>query len=186
MESPPDLATLAAALATAPDARLGRVVALLDGLERREIADELLQAARPRLCTLRPARPLRFTRLLGIPLEPVLVDLAAWDSDPARIPRAALPPLAEVVRRALGDTAEEIEMAALGHSTGDRAIVARLGARLWPRAAALPWPKLPPGWEAASLPPEAAPPIIELARALWRDGVASWQARGAAQSAEGG
>lgn len=164
---PPELA-LQQALASAPDAKLGRIVGLLDSLADRRTADALLAAARPRLGMLRPARPLRFTRLLALPLEPVLVATEAWDGATATIPRAALTPLGAAMRSALGDLAEAIETAALGHSMAEAALVARLGARLWPRAAETPLPLPPPGWTEAGLPRETAPGLLVLARRLWR------------------
>uniref|UniRef100_UPI0022EA3634 hypothetical protein n=1 Tax=Falsiroseomonas oryzae TaxID=2766473 RepID=UPI0022EA3634 len=67
------------ALAAAPDTKLGRIVGMLDALEDRRVLDAVLAEARPRLAALRPARPLRFPRLLALPLEPALVASEAWD-----------------------------------------------------------------------------------------------------------
>jgi hypothetical protein len=158
---------LQAALAAAPDRALGRVVCLLDSLEARGAADAVLDAVRPRLRDLRPTRPLRFTRLLALPLEPALVATEAWTRAPGEIPRAALTPLSDAVRAAIGEAAEAIDVAALGHGMADAAVVARLGARLWPLAAEAPLPRLPALWRAADLPVEAAAPILETCRAMW-------------------
>jgi hypothetical protein len=119
-----------AALATAPDAALDKIVHLLDGMNDRGGADGLLAEVRPRLRRLQPSRPLRFARLLAMPLEGALVAPGEWSRGPAEIPRHALMPLAEAVRGALGTEAEEIEVGGLGRSTGDAALVGRLGARL--------------------------------------------------------
>ncbi len=166
-DSGPLTAEMCSALASAPDAKLGRIVGMLDSLGDRGAADALLAAARPRLRDLRPARPLRFTRLLALPFEPVLVSTEAWDGGAATMPRAALAPIGAALHAALGPVAEEIETAALGHTMAETALVARLGARLWPLAArarpALP----PPGWGAAGLPEPMAGPLLDLARRLW-------------------
>jgi hypothetical protein len=167
---PPADAEMHAALANAPDAKLGRIVGMLDSLESRGAADALLAAARPRLRSLRPARPLRFTRLLSLPLEPLLVGTEAWDGTPRLIPRAALTPLGQAVQAALGEEAERIEAAALGHSMAETALVARLGGVLWPLAARAALPDPPPGWVSAGLPADTAAPIVALARVLWRRG----------------
>ncbi|QYU67464.1 hypothetical protein J4558_21475 [Leptolyngbya sp. 15MV] len=159
---------LQSALAGAPDQKLGRIVGLLDSLEDRGAADALLAAARPRLRDLRPARPLRFTRLLALPFEPMLVATDAWDGEPTRMPRAALTPIGQAVHAALPALAEAIELAALGRTMADAALVARLGAMLWPRAAETPLPIPPPGWMEAGLPREVAAPLLVLARRRWR------------------
>jgi hypothetical protein len=160
-------ADMRAALATAPDAKLGRIVGMLDSLNDRRAVDALLEAARPRLRSIRPARPLRFTRLLCLPVEPVLVSPADWHARGDRIPRNALAPIGEAVRAVLGDIAEDIEAEALGHAMANEALVAKLGARLWPRAAAAALPRLPPGWIEAGLPPASAEPALALCRRLW-------------------
>ncbi|PWS38939.1 hypothetical protein DFH01_06745 [Falsiroseomonas bella] len=167
MQPEPDR-DIGAALAAAPPEKLGRIVGLLDSLQARGAADALLAAARPRLKDLRPDRPMRFTRLLAVPLEPALVAPEAWTRAPIEIPRSALTPIGDAVRGALGLAADEIEAAALGRTMADAALVARLGARLWPLAAGAVLPAIPPGWEAAGLPAASAAPVLALCRALWR------------------
>lgn len=167
MQPSPTEEELRAALAAAPDRALGRVVCLLDSLEARGAADAVLAAARPRLRALQPPRPLRFTRLLALPLEPALVANEAFTGAPGQIPRAALTPLSDAVRTAIGDAADALDAAALGRTMADAATVARLGARLWPLAAEAPLPRLPALWLASGLPDEAAAPILETCRALW-------------------
>ncbi len=176
MTEPTEVQALRAALAAAPDAKLGRVVGMLDSLLDRGGTDALLAELRPRLRSLQPARPLRFSRLLAMPLEGALVAPTAWTGLPDAIPRSALTPLAEAVRAALPEEAERIEFAACGHTVAETALVGELGLRLWPLAGTLDLP-LPPGWEAAGLPRAAAPRILALAGALWRHGPALWAAR---------
>ena len=173
----PEARELRAALQAAPDGKLGRIIGVVDGLLDRGEADQILNPLRPRLRWLRPARPLRFSRLLALPLEGALVAPADWTGGPAEIPRHAILPLAEALHAALGERADAIEMAACGHAVSDMAAVSGLGARLWPMAGAALLSPVPPGWREAGLPTEAAPAVIALAGALWRHGAALWAAR---------
>jgi hypothetical protein len=171
---------IGAALAAAPDRTLGRIVGIVDGLNDRGAADALLAAARPRLRDLRPPRPLRFTRLLAIPLEVALVASDSWRGAADGVPRNGLSPLGAAMHAALGEFADDIEAAALGHSMADVEVVARLGARLWPLAAATDLPAVLPGWGEAGLPEDQAPGVVTLCRPLWRGGAAAWAARNGA------
>ncbi|HEV7266289.1 MAG TPA: hypothetical protein VGN83_15405 [Falsiroseomonas sp.] len=172
-----DARAVRAALAGAPDAKLGRIVGMLDSLLDRRTVDELLEPVRGRLRWLRPARPLRFPRLLAMPLEGALVEANAWNRAAEEIPRSAITPLAAAVQRQLGDLAEEVEMRGCGHTVADIALVGQLGTRLWKMAGAVELSAPLPGWREAGLPAEAAAPIIALAGALWRHGAALWDAR---------
>lgn len=169
-----------AALADAPDAALGRVVAMLDGLVDRGEADAVLEAVRPRLRRLRPPRPLRLARILMLPLEGALVPAANWKGAAPEIPRSAIGAICAMLETALGPRAEEIEAAALGHTTAHHAAITALGARLWPAAGRVPLPAAPPAWAQSGLPPAAAGPILALCAALWRHAVPLWEAREAA------
>lgn len=171
---------LRAALTEAPDAAVGRVVAMLDAMNDRGEADAVLEAVRPRLRHLRPARPLRLARLLLMPLEGALVAPAAWKGAPHEVPRSAIGPLLRAVGAALGPLAEEIEAAALGHDSNETALIARLGGRLWPAAGAAALANPPPGWPEAGLPAASAGPVLALCAALWRHAVTLWAARDAA------
>ncbi|WP_237214020.1 hypothetical protein [Falsiroseomonas oryziterrae] len=164
---------LTAALAEASDSELRRVVGVVDGLSSRAGVDHLLAGIRPRIAELRPPRPLRFGRLLVLPLEVALVTPETWLRSRQGIPRSTLAPIIQTLRAALGTDAEEIEHAALGFSTGDVEVVATLGARLWPAAAGALIPPVPEGWERTRLPPQAAAQILAVCRALWRDAAAN-------------
>lgn len=161
-----------AALGTATDGQLRRVVGMLDSLLIRGDADRLLAGVRPRIGALQLSRPLRFGRLLALPLEGALVNTADWHPDAGGIPRAALAPLIEAVRRALGTEAEVIEMGACGHTTREPAVVAGFGRRLWQAAAGAKLPAALPGWDATGLPQDAAPSIVALSRTLWHQATA--------------
>ncbi|MGG5822514.1 hypothetical protein [Falsiroseomonas sp. HW251] len=160
---------LRVALSQASDEQLRRVVGVLDSLVTRGEADRLLAGLRDRIRALHPDRPLRFGRLLVLPLEAALVQTDDWLKDPAGIPRAALNPLIETVRRAMGQEAEVIEMAMLGRKLQDAEAVRSLGRRLWARAATVSLPALPDGWAEAGLPGSMAPPVVALCRALWME-----------------
>ena len=161
-------AEVEAALSHASDGQLRRVVGVLDSLIARGGADDLLASVRPRISALQLSRPLRFGRLLALPLEGALVDLPEFEKHGAGIPRNALPALIEAVRKALGPEAEVIEMGACGHTTREPALVAELGRRLWGLAAGATLPTPLPGWEKTGLPELAEVPMLALCRDLWR------------------
>ena len=81
-------------LATAQDGQIERVVAMVDALPQRGAADRLIAPIRPRLAQLRPARPLRFCRLLFLPLDPLVVPPTKWRRASLTLPRTVLEPLA--------------------------------------------------------------------------------------------
>jgi hypothetical protein len=170
---------LRAALQQAPDRAITRVVAMMDSLTHRGVADSLLADVRPRLRQLQLPRPIRLPRLLFLPLEGALVAPGDWRAREGQVPRSAIPPIALALRARLEPLIEELEAAALGHTTAEEALVASLGARLWPAAGATTLPAELPGWCEAGLPVEAAAPILALCGAVWRHAVALWQARDA-------
>ncbi len=142
---------LAASAANAEDAALLRLVRLLDDLPERGEADRVLEPVRERLQVLRPQRPLRFSRLLFLPLDGAIVAPTRWRRGGHEVPRTALQPLAQAVEAALGPTAAAIRREGEGHDMDDSGVVGALGGRLWPLAAeALPEAP-PPGWETSGL-----------------------------------
>ena len=171
---------LGQAAARADDQALVRVVQMLDALPDRGAVDQVLAQARQRLRALRPARPLGFTRLLFLPLNGALVPSTRWKRGEALVPRSSIAALTEPVQQQLGASATELLAACEGHTTADHALVARIGAELWPRAAlALPATP-PPGWAQTGLTLADYPGIAELCRPLWQHGLALWQAMAAA------
>ncbi len=167
---------LRAALGASSDTALLRVVGLLDGLAERGEADELLDTLRRRLRRLSPARPMRFARVLALPLEGALVPPTAWTRAPAELPRSALAPIAQAMRAALGPLAAELDAAMADRRMTDEAAVDELGPRLWDAAAPAELPELAPAWAAAGLPLDALAPSLALCRPLWRHGEALWGA----------
>jgi hypothetical protein len=147
-----EIRELSRRLAEAPDADVARAVAVVDQLPQRGGADQLIEPLRARLARLRLPRPLRFTRLLFLPLEPLIVPPPRWQPHLPNIPRSALSPLAATVRAGLGADAATVDamiQASFSHHTED---VIRAGDLLWPRAAALLSAAPPPvGWAETGL-----------------------------------
>lgn len=142
-----ELNALRRSLANAEDAQITRLVAMVDGLAERGMIDDLVAPFRGRLAELRPARPLRFARLLFSPLDPLIVPAPRWRPDAPNLPRTALAPLAEAAHDTMGEDATRIDAMIDGHSTRDGQVIAAAGALLWPSAAqALLRSPVPAGW----------------------------------------
>jgi hypothetical protein len=147
-----ELRDLRRGLAGVTDPQLVQVVALIDRMAERGRADELIEPLRARLGQINPPRPLRFSRLLFLPLDQVIVPAAGFSPGTPTIPRTAVAPFAAVVRAELGSRGAEIEAALVGRTTADAETVQRLGEVLWPEAAAiLARSPQPPGWTPAGL-----------------------------------
>lgn len=142
-----ELAALRRSLASAEDAQITRLVAMVDGLSERGMVDDLVAPFRGRLAELRPARPLRFARLLFSPLDPLIVPAPRWRPDAPSLPRTALPALAESAHDTIGAEAARVDAMIDGRSTRDSQVIAAAGALLWPCAAqALLRSPMPAGW----------------------------------------
>lgn len=165
------------ALAAASDMALAQVIEMLDRLPDRSEADRLLDAARPRLKQIRPARSLQFTRLLFLPLDGAISDNRDWQKGDARLPRSALPAIAEALRMAMGPEAERLEASFNGKFFHDIAAVDRAGRALW-RAAAQLAPTLRPGprWERTGLRAHDFAPLVQLAAGVWQHAEPIWGA----------
>jgi hypothetical protein len=156
-------------LAAAPDDRLTEAVALLDSLPDRGDADSLLDPVRRRLAMLHPRRPLTFCRLLFTPLDPLIVPPARWRAEDPTIPRTALVPIAETVRRAMGPDAAPVEAAIRGHSAQEATLLADTGAAFWPRAGQILGDAPDPvGWEHTGLRAAVYPTLARRIGALLR------------------
>lgn len=158
-----ELGKLRRGLSTAPDSQIARIVAIIDLLEERGVADDVIAPLRPRLAQLRPPRPLRFCRLLFRPLDPLIVPTADWRPDFPTIPRAALPPLAGMVRSAMGSEAHAIDALIRRHAAEESSIAHEAGSRLWPAAACIlaRATQPPPGWARAALPGDSFPRLAQ-------------------------
>ncbi len=160
-------------LLSAADARLRRVVAVVDALPARGDADALIAPLRPRLARLRPPRPLTLTRLLFAPVEPLIVPSASWQIGSPGIPRSALAALGGDLCAALGEAADPLRARCAGRSMEDEAVVAECGAPLWAEAAKLLPGRLPPAdWTSATgLPPAAHRALVVPLGVLLGEGV---------------
>ncbi|MFN8996451.1 MAG: hypothetical protein ACK5X3_22675, partial [Pseudomonadota bacterium] len=165
------------ALASASDMALAQVIEILDRLPDRSEADRLLDAARPRLRQIRPSRGLQVTRLLFLPLDGAISDNRDWQKGDARLPRSALPAIAEAVRLTMGAEAEQLEASFTGKSFHDIAAVDHAGRILWGAAARLA-PELRPGprWERTGLRGDDFAPLVQLAAGIWQHAVPLWAA----------
>lgn len=156
------LAILRNGLTGANDVQLRQVVAMVDSLEDRGQVDALLAPVRARLRHMHPARPLRFSRLLFIPMDPIVVPPQGWTPGTAAMPRNALTPLTQLVRDRMGDQVTPIDDLIQDGSVADTDIIDQAGALLWPSAATiLAEATAAPGWTDAGLP---ANTFLSLAR----------------------
>jgi hypothetical protein len=157
---PSELRALRRSLLTADDQKILRVVTVVDEMADRGEADALVAPLRPRLSQLRPPRPLRFERLLFMPLDPLIVPATEWRVDQPMVPRTALRPIARTVRQRLGADVGPIEAGIAGRTTADGEAIARIGSRLWPAAACLlDSAPVPRDWAEAGLRPAAWEPL---------------------------
>lgn len=138
-------------LVSAQDAQITRVVSLLDAMSDRGAADALIAPLRPRLVQLRPRRPLNFTRLLFLPVDPLIMAAAKWRRTFPGLPRTALTPLMAQIRRGIPDVVEQVEILIDGHSIEDRATVRQAGALIWgPASEILATAPMPAEWPSAT------------------------------------
>ncbi len=150
-------------LAAARDEQVAQIVALVDAMQARGAADALIAPLRARLLRLRPARRLRFGRVLFTPLDPVIVAAVSWQERTSTLPRTALEPIEQIVRAGLGFRMSTLEAAIAGTPDGNPPAVARIGEMLWKPASevlrlAADSPP-PPAWTGAGLPPALFHPI---------------------------
>src|SRR5258707_445478 len=122
-------------LAQADDGKLRRIVVMLDGLSNASANQAILGPVRARLAVLKPVRPLRFTRLLFIPLDPLIVSARDWRPGMPTVPRNAMLMISATVRAGLGIEATVIDEIIAGHGTDSVETIARAGKLLWARAA---------------------------------------------------
>ncbi len=158
----------------AQDVQILKVVAMVDKLPARGAADQFIAPIRPRLAALRPQRAMNFTRLLYLPLQPMIVQPTAWRRDALAVPRSALLPLSRQVRSGLGDEAAELDRRISALTSVHEAEIRTIGAELWPRASAILAAAPPPeDWSAATgLQPADHRAILDLVVAALGGGAA--------------
>jgi hypothetical protein len=178
---PKELHKLVQSARVASDEQLLRLVALLDRLPVRGEADRLIEAARPRLRGRMPERPLNLTRLLFLPVEPLLTSPRDWRGEVGRVPRHAIIPLTDALRLHQPKLVPEVEQALAGRSATEVALCSALGERVWPAAAAAIAAQIasgpPPGWAATGLPASAHVGLAGTCAAIWRHATGLWQLR---------
>jgi hypothetical protein len=166
---PRDVQALQPGLLEADDHKIRRVLAVVDGAADPAINHALLESLRPRLAALRPVRPLRLTRLLFIPLDPLTVPLRVWRASDPTVPRPILAPVARLVRTGLGETAPAIEGIIAGQKADAVQAITQAGELLWPRAAEILCAAPPPAdWPETGLSPAAYKPLIASIAAVLR------------------
>jgi hypothetical protein len=164
-----DMQALGPGLLQADDHKIRRVLAVVDGVTDPAINQALLETLRPRLATLRPVRPLRLTRLLFIPLDPLTGPLRGWRPSDPTVPRPVLVPIAKIVRSGLGDLEPVINGIIAGHKADAAQAITQAGELLWPRAAAILATAPPPAdWADTGLPPGAYQPLAANIAAVLR------------------
>lgn len=165
--SNPQIREVSRGLAGARDAQILQVVAMVDAMPNRGAADQVIAPLRERLARLRPPRPLRFARLLFLPLDPVIVPAARWRPTQPSIPRTVIPVLATAVETGLGLVGQRVAAMINGHTTQDDAVIEAAGALLWGQASKLlPELPLPPGWETTGLGAQVHKPLARKIGAL--------------------
>ncbi len=129
-------------VAAAGDAQVLKVLRMVDALECRGGTDAVLDPVRSRLRDIHPVRPLRFARLLFMPLDPLIVPPKAWRPGTPSLSRAALATIAGAVRHVIAASgpAEAASLACIDGliaraDTGDAGVIRQAGRLLWPLAA---------------------------------------------------
>ena len=156
----------------ASDDQIVRVTALVDRMPERGAADELLVPLRPRLAQLRIPRVLNFSRMLFLPLDPLIVPPSRWQLGQPAFPRSALAVLSRVVHGAMGEAARAVDVALAGHTSGEPGPIAQFGALLWPAASRILAQAIAPAdWPKTGLTPGAFKPIAREVAGLLRHAV---------------
>jgi hypothetical protein len=140
-------------LLEADDHKIRRVLAVVDNVSDPAVNKALLDPLRSRLATLRPVRPLRFARLLFMPIDPLTVPARSWRVSSPTVPRPALAPIARMVRDGLGQLTPAIDKIIAGRKANATDAVDQAGDMLWPRAAEiLATSAAPEDWSDTDLP----------------------------------
>ena len=168
----------------ARDEQIIKVVAMVDAMPNRGTADQILAPLRDRLARLRPPRPLRFPRLLFMPLDPLIVPAARWRPGQPAIPRTVILPFSSMVHQSLGPLAQRISAMIDGRLVSDHAIVEAAGALLWTDAGMQMLNATSvPGWETTGLDQRVQRHLAAVAAALGQRGDAAHR-RAGEQAAE--
>lgn len=172
-----ELRQLRREVAAADDRQVRQLVAVVDAAPDRGDADLLIAPLRRRLAVLRPPRPLRFNRLLFMPIDPLIQPASVWRPGAIGVPRSVVPALSGLTMRMLGAELDRVQAMIAGHSTHDRRVIAAAGAQLWPLAGqALRAARPPDDWiEATGLPVAEFAPLAGGVGVLLAEGPALWE-----------
>jgi hypothetical protein len=169
--SQPVVRALRRDLSEADDQKIKRVIAMVDELADPRVNQAILDSLRIRLASLNLVRPLRFSRLLFMPLDPLIVPPQEWRPGEPTVPRTALALLAKVVRAGLGSEAVFIDKTIAGQTTHATQAVMFAGEALWPRAAdILTEAAAPDDWPESDLPLRVYAPLTRAISAVLRRG----------------
>jgi hypothetical protein len=159
--------TLAQNIGGTSGARLARLLAKVDAMNRRGAADPLIAPLRLRLSTLQRPRPLRFAGVLCYPLECLIVPSTRWRPGDNAIPRNALTRMADHIRRTMSDRITAIEVQIAGRTRTDIDHIMRLGQSLWPDVAhILRTSGIPETWDSSGLSDMTYRPLADAVAAL--------------------
>ena len=141
------LRQLKSQLTAAEDDKLHRILELVDRLELRGEADNLIAPLRMRIARLKPKRNLNFARLLFTPFNPLIVDASKWNPDSPAIPRSAILAIAQQVQTAIAQQGNADSIVSPNLTADDLPLIVSLGRTLWLAAAEiLRGATLPPHW----------------------------------------
>ena len=180
----PQLRSMQRQLADASDPQLMRILAMVDAMQDRGEADQLIAPLRPRLSKLRPRRPMSLPRLLFTPLNPIIVSGPEWRRGMLAVPRTALQPLADLVRDGATLACANVERRVSGLTTAHSDEIAAIGREIWPIAAELLRTRpAPENWtEATGLQEADFKTIATQAAAGLTNGECIWRLIGLAQN----
>jgi hypothetical protein len=166
-----DVGALRHELGTANDEKIKRVTEILDQVTDPRVNQAILDPLRARLAALNLMRPLRFSRLLFLPLDPLIVPASRWKPDEPSVPRTALAPLIRIVRAGLGSEMVFIERTIAGRRTDATQAIVLAGEALWPCAAdILAAASAPDDWTEAGLSLRVFTPLAQAVSAVLRRG----------------
>jgi hypothetical protein len=173
-----DVRALRHELGAADDEKIKRVAEILDQVADPRVNQAILDPLRARLASLNLVRPLRFSRLLFLPLDPLIVAASHWRLDEPAVPRTALAPMARLVRAGLGSEMVFIDRTIAGRKTDATQAIALAGEALWPRAAEiLAAAPAPADWTEAGLSLKVYDLLAQAISAVLRRGPSLYELR---------